>query len=243
MDYVKDIFNKRINDIETYFELVSNIEEALGEGEAKILAKDSYYKIKVDQQKMIYAGVYMHLYNLIESTVTTLLQAVERHAQDGISGELKSLTDNMRVLYVKSVIDAGSVEGEDKRLEKALSLFRQTLSLEPFKIKIPPGGGGNWEIKRIEEVSKKIGVRLTSIPRGVRGKVNRPYRNGDKPFYYIKVIRNKLAHGELSFVECGDSHVASDLRELIDTVKEYLTHLINAYDIFILNHQYKLAGA
>ncbi|AQS50529.1 hypothetical protein PAEH1_01355 [Paenalcaligenes hominis] len=239
MNYVKDVFERRVKDIETYFELVEKIEVALGAGNARLKTDNSYYQIKAEQQKMIYASVYLHLYNLIESTITTLIEAVERHAQTGINGQLALLTKKMQALYVKSVIEADSTASEEKRLEKALSLFEQALNLKPFEIKIPPGGGGNWDLMRIEEMSRKIGVPLKT-PRDLKDRLARPYRNDQGAFFYIKSIRNQLAHGSLSFVECGEALVARDLNVLIEDVKAYLKFLIDSYERFLVTHQYKI---
>lgn len=239
MNYVRDVFDRRVKDIEIYFELVEKIEIALGAGEARLKTDSSFYQIKAEQQKMLYASVYLHLYNLIESTITTLIGAVERHAQAGINGQLTLLTEKMQALYIKSVIEADSMASEEKRFEKALSLFEQTLNIKPLEIRISPGGGGNWDLARIDQLNKKIGVSLRT-PQELKRRLTRPYRNDQGAFFYIKSIRNQLAHGSLSFVECGEALVASDLDGLIGIVKDYLKLLIDSYERFILAHQYKV---
>ncbi|WP_412501649.1 MAE_28990/MAE_18760 family HEPN-like nuclease [Shewanella chilikensis] len=240
MELVRVTFNERLLDIESYFELVDNIEKAIGTGEASFNVNNAPYRITPEQQKIMYSGIYLHLYNLIESTISLLINAVERHTTSGINGKLISLSENMRKLYVKSVTAPSEALSNEKRLEKALNLFNQVLQLQPLDLKIPPGGGGNWDVSEITKLNESIGVKV-KLPKGLNTKVKRPFRDDKGPIRLIKDIRNKLAHGSLSFTECGDNHVASEFRKLIDIVKEYLEFLIDCYENFILHGGYRQA--
>lgn len=238
MELVRSVFDERVDDIESYFELVSNIELAISSGGAVLLFDNTRYTVKPEQQKIMYSNIYLHLYNLIESTISTLISAVERHATIGIDGQLALLTENMRKLYVTSVAAPNELLTNEKRLEKALLLFEQVLNLQPIDIKIPPGGGGNWDVIEIERLSKSIGVNV-NLSAPLKQRVMRPFRDDKAPIRLIKVIRNKLAHGSISFTECGNNHVASDFRQLIDIVKDYLNYIINQYEAYISQHGYR----
>ena len=80
-------------------------------------------------------------------------------------------------------------------------------------------------------------------PRNLNRKINEKFRDDKAPIRLIKEVRNKLAHGSLSFTQCGDNHVASDFRKLIDIVKEYLSFIIQRYDDFINQQGYKIPAA
>lgn len=240
MDLVRSTFNDRINHIESYFELVKNIEIAVGAGGATFDVNGEPYGVKPEQQKIMYSGIYLHLYNLVESTITQLLEAVERHTSNGINGDAKLLSEHMRKLYVKAVANPSEVSST-KRFENALELFDQVLSVKPFLLKIPPGGGGNWDYQEINKISKSIGIKI-NLPRTVKNIIEKPIRNEKGPLRLIKEIRNDLAHGSLSFVECGDNHVSGDFEYLISIVKKYLLSVIDSYDQFISKSGYKLAN-
>ncbi|QWT39627.1 MAE_28990/MAE_18760 family HEPN-like nuclease [Dickeya dadantii] len=240
MQLVRTIFQERLSDIETYFDLVSNIESAIGTGSAVFNVNGQIYQIKPEQQKIMYSGIYLHLYNIVESTVSMLIDAVERHTMQGINGELTLLTENMKKLYIKSVVSSSESISNEKRLEKSLELFNQLLNINPIQIKIPPGGGGNWDVAEIARLSKSIGIDIR-LPRGINQKVCSPFRDEKGPIRLIKDIRNKLAHGSLSFTECGENHVSSDFRRLIDIVKDYLLCIIQSYEEFINSHGYRIA--
>jgi len=238
LELVRSVFNERIYDIESYFELVNNIELAISSGGAILHFNTTSYVVKPEQQKIMYSSIYLHLYNLIESTISMLIDAVERHATTGINGQLGLLTEKMRKIYVTSVAAPYELLTNEKRLEKALVLFEQVLNLHPIDIKIPPGGGGNWDVTEIEKLSKSIGVNI-ALSAPLKQKVMRPFRDDKSPIRLIKDIRNKLAHGSISFTECGNNHVASDFRMLIDIVKDYLNHVIEKYEAYIDQHGYR----
>lgn len=239
MNTVRTIFRERVDDIECYFELVKNIESSVGQGKGFLETQDGLYRISPQQQKIMCSGIYLHLYNLVESTVNSLIDAVERHALHGISGDIKLLTDKMRSLYIKSVLGTDDNLSSEKKLDNALTLFNQVIGQEPPVIKIPPGGGGNWDSSEIQKFSQRIGVDY-QIPREIKQAISRPFRDDKNPIWLIKVIRNKLAHGSMSFAECGEGHVASDFRRLIDVVKDYLECVIDLYDSFISEERYKV---
>ncbi|CAH9054041.1 hypothetical protein PSEHALCIP103_00948 [Pseudoalteromonas haloplanktis] len=239
MEYVKAIFYERINDIESYFELVDQIEKAVGSGGASLNVDGSKYNIKPNQQKIMYSGIYLHLYNLIEATISLLIEAIETHASEEVGNNVSLLTDNMRALYIKSVTTAKGNLSDEKRLEKAIDLFEQVLNIKPVEIKLPLSGGGNWGFTEIKAFSKQIGV-IFNFDQELKAKINKKFRDDKKPIRLIKEIRNKLAHGSLSFTECGQDHVASEFRELINIVKEFLEAVIEHYDAFINNKGYRI---
>jgi hypothetical protein len=242
MDLVRDTFDTRLSDIESYFELVNNIEKAIGSGGATLHIDGAPYRISTTQQKIMYSGIYLHLYNLVESTMMLLIEAVERHTSSSIHNNVSLLTEKMKRLYVKSVaepVDATAVSPE-KRLLKYLKLFDQVLGAHPVEIKIPQGGGGNWGVQEIERISDKIGVTL-DIDNEIYRLATVPLRDDKGPLRFIKDTRNKLAHGSISFAECGEYHVASDFRHLINVVRDYLMEVINSYQIFIEDNGFRLS--
>ncbi|WP_418139182.1 MAE_28990/MAE_18760 family HEPN-like nuclease [Oceanimonas smirnovii] len=240
MELVRSTFNDRVSDIDSYFDLVKNIEIAVGSGGANINVNGASYRIRPEQQKIMYSGIYLHLYNLIESTVSQLLEAVERHASNNINGDVRLLSEDMRKLYVKSVANPNEAS-YNKRLENALELVEQVLSVRPLSLKIPLGGGGNWDYKEIKKISKSIGVNI-ELPHTVKSEMERPIRNDKGPLRLIKEVRNDLAHGSLSFTECGENHVSRDFENLINIVKKYLEHVIDSYEDFIESSGYRQAN-
>ena len=125
----------------------------------------------------------------------------------------------------------------EKHLERAVELLHQAVGKTSVEIKIPRGGGGNWDIQEIKSLSKRIGIDF-ELPENIYKKVSRPFRNEQGPLRYIKDVRNNLAHGSISFSDCGAGHSYSEFRTLIDIVKEYLEFLMLKYKDYIDNELY-----
>lgn len=54
----------------------------------------------------------------------------------------------------------------------------------------------------------------------------------------MKLLRNRLAHGALSFSECGDGVTVADLRELKERVECYLREVVKAFKSFIEEYRF-----
>lgn len=238
MQLVRDTYEERVSDIEAHFELIKNISDAIGSGGARFPVNDGYYTITAQQQKILFSSTYLQLYNLVESTVTQLMDAVARHSKRGINGNLGRLSEKLRDQYLRHTLKTNDITlNSDNRLVHAIELLHQALGMAEVEIKIPRGGGGNWDYKTIGQLNDRIGVAL-SLSREVREKLHRPFRNDNGPLRYIKEVRNNLGHGSVSFAECGNGHTYSEFRALIDIVKEYLEHLMDAYEQYINNQEY-----
>jgi hypothetical protein len=51
-------------------------------------------------------------------------------------------------------------------------------------------------------------------------------------------LRNNLAHGVLSFAECGDGIVVAELRELTDRTAAYLCEVVESFRQYIFQHAF-----
>lgn len=54
----------------------------------------------------------------------------------------------------------------------------------------------------------------------------------------IVELRNALAHGRLSFVDCGQDDSAAELKVLARRVAGYLREVIGAFDRYVEEHHY-----
>ncbi len=69
-------FEDRLQEIEAYLDLLESLEKQVQTGTPRIGGKKDGATITVQQQKILYSSVYLQLYNLIESTVTSCIDAV-----------------------------------------------------------------------------------------------------------------------------------------------------------------------
>lgn len=239
MENVRTTFTDRVKEIEDYYQFLCFLDQGVMGGSSVLRIQEEEMPIDPSLQKILFAGVYLHLYNLVESTVTLLLKAVEKAVIREVSiNGIGVLSSEIQALWLRYIAGTHDSLPPEKRLEKALSLCGFFLDSIPFTLEIPKGGGGNWDNENIRALAIRMGVNLT-IPRTLNSSVKRPIKDGKGIIQIITLTRNKLAHGELSFSECGGELTISAAHEHIDITKKYLVAVINCFDDYLNSGKYK----
>ncbi|MEG2566009.1 MAG: MAE_28990/MAE_18760 family HEPN-like nuclease [Acinetobacter sp.] len=239
MEIVRTTFGDRIEEIETYYSFLVFLENGLSNGSTNLLLNDDRYIITPQLQKTVYANVYLHLYNLVESTVSLLLKAVEKKIQNDVrENGVIILKPEIRKQWIIYMTGTHETLVPETRLEKALTLCDHFIDNIPFELVIPKGGGGNWDNENIRLLAQRMGFSLT-IPRSINTSVKRPVKDNRGVIQLITYTRNKLAHGEISFSECGNDLTLSGIEQLIEITKNYLDAVITCFDDYLNSGSYR----
>jgi hypothetical protein len=231
-------FLERVKEVDAYLDLVTAIEHAVQSGAPMLRTRaGATMTISPTQQKILYAGVYLHLYNLVEATVSRCIVAVEEAASSGGARHVGDLSEKMRSEWVRTVAKTHRSMDSGSRLEAAVELCEHVMGLLPVQLTIDKDGGGNWDDVQIYKFAERIGVTLM-LEVATQRRVKSPFRDNKGPLKAIKFHRNKLAHGEVSFSECGENHSASELLGLKDMTIAYLKEVIGCFDKFIQQHEF-----
>lgn len=236
MSDLADRFEDRFGEIVAYLELIDGIEKLVQSGVPR-LGEDGP-TVTAPQQKILNSSVYLQLYNLVEATITNCLDAVSKAAMRRAAWAPGDLTAELRKEWVRYMARTHLPSGPDKRLEDAIGLCDHMVAALPVaEFEIEKGGGGNWDDKAIKKMAARIGFELR-VSRSVEREVKRKVRNDLGSLSLIVDLRNALAHGRLSFVDCGQDDSAAELRALANRVAAYLREVIAAFDRYIEEHRY-----
>ncbi len=229
MDTLIQIFEERLQEIDAYLDLLDAIEREVRNGPPKI--GGSY--ITAQQQRILYSSVYLQLYNLVEATVTWCVDAVSAAAANGGRWRPTDLSRHLRKEWIRVQARTHVNLRPENRLETAIAFFdRITQALPVSAWTVERGGGGNWDDLEIEEISTRLGCDLRVSQSALTG-IKRVIRDDKNALGLIRYLRNRLAHGNLSFAECGDGVTVGDLRDIKDRTAKYLREVVEAFRTYI----------
>tara|TARA_R110002072_G_scaffold302978_1_gene490663 strand:+ start:89999 stop:90736 length:738 start_codon:yes stop_codon:yes gene_type:complete len=227
-------FEDRVAEIENYISLLQAVELDAQSGPPEIGSS----AITTCQQRMLYSSVYLHLYNLVEATATWCTSAVAEATANGGLWNVGQLDSTIRREWVRTNLRTHTDLNPTNRLNCAFEVFEGILNGDPIgQWGIEQGGGGNWDDGAIEDVSERVGCVLT-ITAAIYNAAKRPFRNDKNALQYVKDLRNKLAHGSISFEQSGENVTVQDLIDLKNRTVDYLREVVQSFKNYIDGFMY-----
>ncbi len=233
MDVKKD-FAERVDEINAYLDLLDAITRAAQSGAPKI----GEVKITAQQQRILYSSVFLQLYNLTEATITWCLKAITQASSEGGNFTPEHLSEDMLREWVKTTARTNAPLNADNRLKKMLAFCKLVLGGEPIsEWEMAVGGGGNWDDRSIEKLAKRLGLSLL-VTQKAKDAVKDIVSDERGALMHVRHLRNKLAHGSMSFTECGADVTSSDLRRLTNDVTLYLSEVVDLFATSVQTKQF-----
>ena len=230
MTSLTQTFDDRLLEIEAYLDLLEAFDCQLKNGPSKMGGGP----ITAQQQKILYSAVYLQLYNLVEVTVTRCVDAVRAAASENERWKPADLSKQLREEWASLKAETTIPLNQENRRQRAVALCEHLVKNLPVTwpddVRTP--GGGNWDDDQIEKMSARLGCEL-QISANATEAVKRPIRDEKGPLKVIRDRRNGLAHGSLSFEECGADVTIKDLRRTKDCAVLYLKEVIAAFSCHI----------
>lgn len=197
------LFRQRCEEVKRYVEFVVTINEhrmvALGYiGTDESFKKINNGEISRELNKTLRANTFLLLYNLVEATMTTAIDTIHQAIKidelvfDALSKELQ----NVSLTHFKRAVKSNHNSAHERQHPIQHAMVYLGYDKENLF-------SGNVDTKEIMNIAQKYGF-ITPDP-------NRKGRDIAKKMKDIRDKRNGLAHGRLSFEECGE-----------DTATEYL---------------------
>ena len=227
MDLVRANFNDRKDEIDLYFEFIDfldNIEKT------ENMRKSNHILYNKDVEKIIRANSLLMLYNLVESTLVTGIEEVYSALKENnitysqVRREIREIWFNYR--FSNAYDRKAHYDTYKKTAEKIITsiMLNEPLILD----RKATGISGNLDATSIRDVCKKHGIQFNT-PGNCHG--------GEK-LTQVKDQRNQLAHGTLSFVECGRDFTGEDLHVIKEEVENFLSGFIDSIESYYDNEEY-----
>ncbi|GHT01749.1 hypothetical protein AGMMS50276_30430 [Synergistales bacterium] len=229
MRATRDTYNERVTEIDFYYDALRQLDEELTQSFGSPVAPIEKYKHD-NFLKILKANALLMIYNLVESTVLNGIEEIYDKLKAGgatYSTVRKEIQDIWFSYKFKQVYDQKAHYGsyKDKALEIVNSIMTgETIELNKEALPI----SGNLDADEIRKVcgGHGIGLKLDSACKGGE-------RLSD-----VKTKRNLLAHGTLSFSECGRNYSLEDLIEIKKQTYGFLTGLLDGMETYYNDEGY-----
>lgn len=222
-------FDDRVTEIESYIDFLCIVEQEAQSGPPEI----GNAPITTRQQRMLYSSVYLHLYNLVEATATWCMASVSRATVEAGAWSVGQLDSAIRKEWVRTNFRTHVQLNSENRFESSVETCESILAsrrIEPWDVE--KGGGGSWDDSALEKICERIGCVL-NINTTIKADAKRPFRDDKNALEYVKALRNKLAHGSISFEQSGENVTVRDLVLLKDRTVNYLREVVQSIQTYV----------
>jgi hypothetical protein len=236
MEAIKSGFRARCREITSYLDLLQFVEES----GSNVVSRDGAAQFQIDTttRHVLKASVFVHLYNLVESTVTECLSRVAQEIRDsGLT--YRDINEDWQKCWLREIGQTAEVVNPDVRLRALLRICNDVLRTTPITVK-PKISGGSLDDSRIERLLGRHGVCFP-ISTKLQTAIKKHVVDDNGPLKLVRIRRNELAHGLSSFGDCGRSVSIRDLRDWTAVVLWYLKQLISEFDRHLKSNGFKAA--
>ncbi|UTO05343.1 MAE_28990/MAE_18760 family HEPN-like nuclease [Moraxella sp. FZLJ2107] len=205
-------FQVRLHEVESYIDFVEKASkiDAPHLISNKADSCEEPYEISRELTKTLRASSYLMLYNLLESTMSNAIDSIHETIKSE-QCDVMDLSKELHKIILKN-IQKGLTEEKIAELSNNNLDHRERLfDLGYNKKKL---FRGNIDYKIISDYGKKYGFKPHPIPQE-----NQESLVWDaNVIFKIKIERNKLAHGSVSFETCGAEMAVESLRNNLGAV-------------------------
>lgn len=229
LDVAQDVLNTRVREIDAYFGFLYEVID----GRAALSVMRPYGRqqgqtreVKEISNDVIHglkANGYLLLYNMVEATVRQAMLAIQEHIEtndhhydelhDGLRRHIADLFRKDDALY-------GMIQKSNHPISKGIIMagFRANKLFS-----------GNIHHESLEKIAKKIGFSVST---------DETKTKGGRRLTDVKERRNRLAHGNQSFIDCGRETSIDELLEIKSEVIAYLVGILQNIDEFLSRKGY-----
>lgn len=223
MKDVIHVFQERKQEIDIYFDFLETFMKDNSKDNAKILHIDgTQTEMSNTLAQILRANGFLLLYNVIESCITLAIEEIYKDIKDkNISFDI--LNEGIKKEIFSNIKNNISTENLFENIQK---IEFDIVSQYPTKI-----FSGNVDARKIKDVAKKYGFAHTTDAQKTQ--------NGEK-LVSIKNQRNSLAHGDISFKECGKEYTIQEMNKIREEAMCYLAQILQNIENYIVKQEYKV---
>lgn len=206
MEETRKTFSKRVKEINLYYNVLKQLNnEVINKSLRNNVKTSKKYKQEVFL-KILKANALLMIYNLVESTVLNGIQEIHNKLKDRDLPYSKVRQEIKDIWFSYKFEEAYDQEShfhtyKDKAMDIVTSIItNKKIELGKKAVNI----SGNLDAQQIHNVCKKHGIKF-STSKNCKGGIK---------LTEVRDKRNGLAHGRLSFAECGRDYSFEELLKI-----------------------------
>lgn len=222
-------FEDKCAEIERYLDFLDKLDQG---SDNHLLSKNTHNiwetkEISREVQKTLRASTYLLIYNLLESSMCNALDAIH------LTLDSEQIDIQMVSVKLKRIIYNNLKKGlGEKSIDE---LINSNIDLRPIIMKHGYNKkdllSGNFDVEVLKKIEKKYGFQ--SYPLSGKDSLYSP-----KTIREIKIKRNELAHGALSFEQCGQSIPVLSMTPKYNEAKNMMLAIFNGLNNFLEQKSY-----
>ncbi len=221
MEDVIEVFDERVREVDLYLSFVKSMHQknaflCIPKRQGK---KEQAITLEEDLTAMMKANIFIILYNLVESSVRDGMLSVYEAIKDEDCG-YQDVSINIKNLWSRYQFKQAhglqsSWESYFSKLQEMTKVIVESSVVELDRNAIPVSG--NLNATQVRKVCDLHGIETTVYKRA----------KGGRSLETIKDRRNTLAHGHLSFAECGRDFDIEQIEILKKETVIYIKCILN----------------
>lgn len=226
----EETYNSRCREIERFFEMLQfmrdNRDSRLNGGESSDVTNPNTFVVGRDLEKTLRASAYLMLYNLVEATMTNAIDAIHQHIADAQVG-FDELKEEVRRIAIKGLRKAVSSDTPSELLDSTIPVSSALIWLGFDKKDL---FSGNLDGRLIKDKAREYGFQIADHDKAAS-------RDGMR-LLGVKTKRNELAHGGISFEDCGQDTSVDELVAIFDELKIFVKAVLDGVSVYLSTRSY-----
>lgn len=226
MEIVRQIYTDRLKEIDLYYKLIDCFDTS--KTDTDNLKSDLFLNKQLET--IVKANALLMLYNLVESTFVNSIEYLYNALKDDKITYLTTSSEIQQIWLNHKFYNAYDKKAHfDTYKSTAEKIVNLIISNAPLELnRKATNVSGNLDADKIRNVCKDHGIPFET-PKGC---------HGGETLAKLKEQRNQLAHGTISFAECGRELTTTDVYNIKKEVVIFLQGFIGAIEAYYHNKAY-----
>ncbi|ETD72982.1 hypothetical protein V757_00965 [Pelistega indica] len=241
MKSVRNLMSNRETEINAFFDLLDFMHQHNKRGLPTIFSNETSenpatFNLESQHLHMLTATAYLLLYNYVEAVVTQCLEALSKKIKTEQKSILEFTETIQKEWVVQKILPNDQSINVERIITRIINEFK-TIHSQIDDLKISKGGGGNFDNEAIHKLCDRLCINFKTS-RKISENLHRykDYAFSEKKMSFMKEVRdfrNKLAHGELSFMELGRNCQIDRLNHTKQVIFDYMESFIDSVESHI----------